>query len=206
MGDERGSVRVSGSNSVDHNHNDDQGRQLDIYPLSCYYFGSKEAIPLKDETLADRVQRLKSKYYFFFSSFLNWLPSIFNDFYLFCFKMLTFLFFLVCVCDCLNVSYAAYGLRTCVEAVILVGSLTSFNILFYFILFLNFFFMKWQLFGIVMGLDTTKLFLGFYMNNVFLIGILVHETCVQLRSSCSNILIYSCCKFEIASLSFLEVA
>lgn len=65
MGDEGGSVRVSGSNSVDHNHNDDQGRQLDIYPLSCYYFGSKEAIPLKDETLADRVQRLKSKYYFF---------------------------------------------------------------------------------------------------------------------------------------------
>lgn len=99
----------------------------------------------------------------------------------------------MCVCDCLNVSYAAYGLRTCVEAVILVGSLNSFNI----------FFMNWQLFGIVMGLDTTKLFLGFYMNNVFLI---VHETCVQLRSSCSNILIYSCCKFEIASLSFLEVA
>ncbi|KAK9948025.1 hypothetical protein M0R45_003614 [Rubus argutus] len=77
MGDEGGLVRVSGSNSVDHNHNDDQGRQLDIYPLSCYYFGSKEAIPLKDETLADRVQRLKS-------------------------------------------NYAAYGLRTCVEAVILV--------------------------------------------------------------------------------------
>lgn len=39
------------------------------------------------------------------------------------------------MCDCLNVSYAAYGLRTCVEAVILVGSLTSFNILFYFYIF-----------------------------------------------------------------------
>ncbi|XP_050365189.1 pre-mRNA cleavage factor Im 25 kDa subunit 1 [Argentina anserina] len=78
MGEEAGvSVCVSDSNGVDHNQNDDQSRQLDIYPLSCYYFGSKEAIPLKDETLADRVQRLNS-------------------------------------------NYATYGLRTCVEAVILV--------------------------------------------------------------------------------------
>ncbi|KAL6224217.1 hypothetical protein ACLB2K_003073 [Fragaria x ananassa] len=78
MGDEaEGSVRVSDSNGGDHTLNDDQSRQLDIYPLSCYYFGSKEAIPFKDETLDDRVQRLNS-------------------------------------------NYAAYGLRTCVEAVMLV--------------------------------------------------------------------------------------
>lgn len=50
---------------------------IDIYPLSSYYFGSKEAIPFKDETLADRVRRMKS-------------------------------------------NYSAHGLRTCVEAVILV--------------------------------------------------------------------------------------
>ncbi|PON39414.1 Cleavage/polyadenylation specificity factor subunit [Parasponia andersonii] len=50
---------------------------IDIYPLSSYYFGSKEAIPFKDETLADRVRRMKS-------------------------------------------NYSARGLRTCVEAVILV--------------------------------------------------------------------------------------
>eukprot|EP00262_Sarcandra_glabra_P017831 TRINITY_DN6229_c0_g2_i1.p1 TRINITY_DN6229_c0_g2~~TRINITY_DN6229_c0_g2_i1.p1 ORF type:complete len:202 (+),score=23.82 TRINITY_DN6229_c0_g2_i1:109-714(+) len=35
---------------------------VDIYPLSNYYFGSKEAIPDKDETLADRIQRMKSNY------------------------------------------------------------------------------------------------------------------------------------------------
>lgn len=62
MGEEaEGSVRVSDSNGGDHTLNDDQSRQLDIYPLSCYYFGSKEAIPFKDETLDDRVQRLNSK-------------------------------------------------------------------------------------------------------------------------------------------------
>ncbi|KAI4344551.1 hypothetical protein L6164_011765 [Bauhinia variegata] len=56
---------------------DDQSNELDIYPLSNYYFGSKDAIAFKDDTLADRVQRMK-----------------FN--------------------------YAAHGLRTCAEAVILV--------------------------------------------------------------------------------------
>ncbi|KAI8553413.1 hypothetical protein RHMOL_Rhmol05G0013900 [Rhododendron molle] len=50
---------------------------LDIYPLSCYYFGSTRALPFKDETLSDRLHRLKS-------------------------------------------NYAAHGMRTCVEAVILV--------------------------------------------------------------------------------------
>ncbi|CAI0387408.1 unnamed protein product, partial [Linum tenue] len=50
---------------------------VDIYPLSSYYFGSKDALPFKDETLADRLYRMKS-------------------------------------------NYNAQGLRTCVEAVILV--------------------------------------------------------------------------------------
>ncbi|KAK3438853.1 hypothetical protein EUGRSUZ_C03406 [Eucalyptus grandis] len=56
---------------------DDQARAMDIYPLSSYYFGSKDALALREETLADRVQRMKSH-------------------------------------------YAAHGLRTCVEAVIVV--------------------------------------------------------------------------------------
>lgn len=34
---------------------------LDIYPLGCYYFGSTQALPFKDETLSDRLHRLKSK-------------------------------------------------------------------------------------------------------------------------------------------------
>ncbi|GFY80471.1 homolog of CFIM-25 [Actinidia rufa] len=59
---------ISGSNSRSH--------VLDIYPLNCYYFGSKQALSLNDETIADRVDRMKS-------------------------------------------NYAAHGLRTCVEAVIL---------------------------------------------------------------------------------------
>ncbi|XP_043705904.1 pre-mRNA cleavage factor Im 25 kDa subunit 1 [Telopea speciosissima] len=59
------------------NNNINGSYVLDIYPLSGYHFGSKEAIPNKDETLADRIQRLKT-------------------------------------------NYATNGLRTCVEAVILV--------------------------------------------------------------------------------------
>ncbi|KAI3709691.1 hypothetical protein L2E82_39457 [Cichorium intybus] len=50
---------------------------VDIYPLSNYYFSSKPAVASKDETIADRTQRLK-----------------FN--------------------------YDVHGMRTCVEAVILV--------------------------------------------------------------------------------------
>ncbi|XP_048133764.1 pre-mRNA cleavage factor Im 25 kDa subunit 1-like [Rhodamnia argentea] len=40
----------------------DQSRVLDIYPLSSYYFGSKDALAFKEETLADRVNRMKSHY------------------------------------------------------------------------------------------------------------------------------------------------
>ncbi|MBA0731873.1 hypothetical protein Gogos_015996, partial [Gossypium gossypioides] len=66
----------------------DEGRkEVDIYPLSCYYFGSKEAIVFKDETVSDRITRMKS-------------------------------------------NYAAYGLRTSVEAVLLVG---SFSLLFFWV-------------------------------------------------------------------------
>ncbi|KAJ9183785.1 hypothetical protein P3X46_007595 [Hevea brasiliensis] len=60
-----------------HETSSDQGFLIDIYPLSSYYFGSKDPLPFRDETLADRVQRMKS-------------------------------------------NYQAHGLRTCVEAVILV--------------------------------------------------------------------------------------
>ncbi|XP_027338845.1 pre-mRNA cleavage factor Im 25 kDa subunit 1 [Abrus precatorius] len=56
---------------------DDQNLELDIYPLSSYYFESKLPIPFKDHSLADRVLRMKS-------------------------------------------NYAARGIRTCVEAVLLV--------------------------------------------------------------------------------------
>lgn len=55
MSDEMGaSVPINGS--------DRNGYVVDIYPLSSYYFGSKEAIPFKDETLYNRVLRMKSKY------------------------------------------------------------------------------------------------------------------------------------------------
>ncbi|CAH2077549.1 unnamed protein product [Thlaspi arvense] len=50
---------------------------VDLYPLSTYYFGSRDDLPVKDEIISDRVVRLKS-------------------------------------------NYAAHGLRTCVEAVLLV--------------------------------------------------------------------------------------
>ncbi|KAL0426832.1 UNVERIFIED_CONTAM: Pre-cleavage factor Im subunit [Sesamum latifolium] len=35
---------------------------LDVYPLSCYYFGSRESVPFKNETVADRVLRMKANY------------------------------------------------------------------------------------------------------------------------------------------------
>ncbi|KAK7328978.1 hypothetical protein VNO77_23119 [Canavalia gladiata] len=56
---------------------DNQNLEFDIYPLSSYYFGSKDAIPFKDHSLSDRVLRMKS-------------------------------------------NYAVHGIRTCVEAVLLV--------------------------------------------------------------------------------------
>lgn len=35
---------------------------LDIYPVYHFYFGSKEALHLREETLAHRIQRLKLNY------------------------------------------------------------------------------------------------------------------------------------------------
>ncbi|KAM7515686.1 hypothetical protein LguiA_005269 [Lonicera macranthoides] len=65
---------VNGDNQI---QNDNQDLVLNIYPLNNYYFASKEAVPFKDETIADRILRIKS-------------------------------------------NYSAHGLRTCVEAVLVV--------------------------------------------------------------------------------------
>ncbi|GMH23344.1 hypothetical protein Nepgr_025187 [Nepenthes gracilis] len=73
MGD-RTDMAVNG----DHQENRESSNcVVNIYPISCYFFGSKDPLPLKDETLADRVLRMKA-------------------------------------------NYDAHGLRTCVEAVLLV--------------------------------------------------------------------------------------
>ncbi|KAK8550327.1 hypothetical protein V6N13_118844 [Hibiscus sabdariffa] len=77
MGDVHMGVEAEAETINDHSSSDDGRKRVDIYPLSCYYFGSKEAIVFKDETLYDRINRMKS-------------------------------------------NYAAFGLRTSVEAVILV--------------------------------------------------------------------------------------
>ncbi|XP_055824837.1 pre-mRNA cleavage factor Im 25 kDa subunit 1-like isoform X2 [Solanum dulcamara] len=54
MGD--GSLSRAGGNV-------DASNVLDIYPLNHYYFGSKEALPFKEEeTLDHRIQRLKFNY------------------------------------------------------------------------------------------------------------------------------------------------
>ncbi|XP_015889257.1 pre-mRNA cleavage factor Im 25 kDa subunit 1 [Ziziphus jujuba] len=66
MGEEVGIFSDGHANSGDrtrtHNQSQSQSRVIDIYPLSSYYFGSKEALHFKEETLADRTQRLKSNY------------------------------------------------------------------------------------------------------------------------------------------------
>ncbi|OMO67246.1 hypothetical protein CCACVL1_20676 [Corchorus capsularis] len=77
MGDDTGVETARAAELNDQSSSGDNRKEVDIYPLSCYYFGSKEAIVFKDETLSDRVKRMKS-------------------------------------------NFAAYGLRTSVEAVILV--------------------------------------------------------------------------------------
>ncbi|KAL9667069.1 hypothetical protein QQ045_001415 [Rhodiola kirilowii] len=35
---------------------------INIYPLNHYYFGSKDAVPIKDETVAERIDRFMSNY------------------------------------------------------------------------------------------------------------------------------------------------
>ncbi|KAK4483675.1 hypothetical protein RD792_010876 [Penstemon davidsonii] len=54
--DDRTAVLENG----DSHHN--YSNVLDIYPLGCYYFGSTDAVALKNETLADRALRMKAKY------------------------------------------------------------------------------------------------------------------------------------------------
>ncbi|KAJ4851162.1 Pre-mRNA cleavage factor Im 25 kDa subunit 1 [Turnera subulata] len=52
-------VHVTDNN---HDNSSDQVVAVDIYPLSGYYFGSKDPLLLRDETLHVRVQRMKSNY------------------------------------------------------------------------------------------------------------------------------------------------
>lgn len=54
-------------------NNNHQSTVIEIYPLGSYYFGSKDPIAFRDETIADRVQRMKSKYSLsvFFSFLFN---------------------------------------------------------------------------------------------------------------------------------------
>ncbi|XWS17448.1 hypothetical protein CRYUN_Cryun33cG0068700 [Craigia yunnanensis] len=59
MGDDMG---VEAATINDHSSSGDHRKEIDIYPLSCYYFGSKETIVFKDETLSDRISRMKSNY------------------------------------------------------------------------------------------------------------------------------------------------
>ncbi|KAL8498035.1 hypothetical protein ACS0TY_021392 [Phlomoides rotata] len=49
-------------NGNSHRRDTSSSSVLDIYPLSCYYFGSKESVALKSETVADRVLRMKANY------------------------------------------------------------------------------------------------------------------------------------------------
>ena len=74
MSDEMGVPVYNNNNSSDH----DQSYVVDIYPLCNYYFGSKDAIPFKDETLPDRLLRMKSKYFLNFSFILIGFVNIFN--------------------------------------------------------------------------------------------------------------------------------
>ncbi|XP_061359739.1 pre-mRNA cleavage factor Im 25 kDa subunit 1 [Gastrolobium bilobum] len=61
MGEE---ARVIAAPNANSGSDDDESEsvELDIYPLSSYYFGSKDPIPFKDHSLADRLHRMKSNY------------------------------------------------------------------------------------------------------------------------------------------------
>ncbi|KAG8367194.1 hypothetical protein BUALT_Bualt16G0047300 [Buddleja alternifolia] len=52
-------ILQNGNGSDDHSSN---SNSLDIYPLNCYYFGSVEAVSPRDETVADRVMRMRANY------------------------------------------------------------------------------------------------------------------------------------------------
>lgn len=71
---------------------DDEKVEVNIYPLNSYYFGSKDAIPSKDHSLDDRLQRFKSKFVFTVIILFSCINSL-------SFKTeLIFLFFILHVC------------------------------------------------------------------------------------------------------------
>ncbi|KAL1210606.1 Pre-mRNA cleavage factor Im 25 kDa subunit 1 [Cardamine amara subsp. amara] len=74
MGEEARALDIENTTRRNHLVHDSM---VDLYPLSSYYFGSRDALRVKEEIISDQVFRLKS-------------------------------------------NYAAHGLRTCVEAVLLV--------------------------------------------------------------------------------------
>ncbi|XP_058106163.1 pre-mRNA cleavage factor Im 25 kDa subunit 1 [Magnolia sinica] len=61
MGDEIASARDR-DRDRDSRRSSSSSNVIDIHPLSGYYFSSKEAIPDKDDTLSDRILRMKSNY------------------------------------------------------------------------------------------------------------------------------------------------
>lgn len=108
-------VEENGGDSM----NPSSSRELDIYPLSCYYFGSIDSVSLKSETAADRLLRMKAKYASISTSV--WISSNLNFFPLvYCLFLNLFSNF-----DALfafwGFSYDAYGTRSCVAAVIVVS-------------------------------------------------------------------------------------
>ncbi|XVF48951.1 hypothetical protein PTKIN_Ptkin03bG0229400 [Pterospermum kingtungense] len=60
MGDDHKESEAEAENG--HSSSGEHRKEVDIYPLGCYYFGSKEAIVSKEETLSDRINRMKSNY------------------------------------------------------------------------------------------------------------------------------------------------
>ncbi|GAB2291855.1 Pre-mRNA cleavage factor Im 25 kDa subunit 1 [Dionaea muscipula] len=60
-GDEEGRTE-SGIHHHQHRHHHHQSHVVNLYPLSCYYFGSRDPIRSKNETLSERILRLKSNY------------------------------------------------------------------------------------------------------------------------------------------------
>ncbi|XP_057537761.1 pre-mRNA cleavage factor Im 25 kDa subunit 1 [Amaranthus tricolor] len=59
---DQGEVVVLANGGDDHQQQTAINYVLNIYPLSGYYFGSKDALLLKDETGTDSLLRLKSNY------------------------------------------------------------------------------------------------------------------------------------------------
>lgn len=113
--DDHSTLEVNGGHSL----NPSSSNALDIYPLSCYYFGSRDSGSLKSETVADRLLRMKAKYVsisVMVYSFLYVSISVMD--YSFLLFLWIYLFYVLVFWD---FSYAAYGMRNCVAAVIVVS-------------------------------------------------------------------------------------